>query len=148
MENPMSAAENKKLLQQIYAALACGDGKPFVDALADDFVWRVKGVSNWAGEWRGKAEVRARLFAPLFAQFDGRYANTASRVIAEDDLVVVECQGKALTKSGQRYDNTYCIIYRVRDGKLSEATEYMDTVLADRVLAPPAKAQASSSTSQ
>ena len=133
----MSTTENRKLLEDIYAALAWGDSGPFVHALADEFAWIVKGKSAWAGEWRGKAEVRENLFAPLFAQFEGQYTNKASRIIADGDTVVVECQGSVATKSGERYDNTYCIIYSVENGKLKEAVEYMDTALAERVLAPP-----------
>jgi ketosteroid isomerase-like protein len=135
----MSAAENKKLLEEIYAALAWGDSKPFVHALADDFAWIVKGENAWAGEWRGKHVVRDDLFAPLFAQFEGQYTNKASRFIAEGDTVVVECQGNVATKSGARYDNTYCIIYTLENGKLKQAVEYMDTALAERVLTPLAR---------
>ena len=136
---PMSTTANKQLLQHIYAALAEGDRKPFVDALADDFTWIIKGTGPWAGEWRGKAVAREQLFAPLFAQFEGRYTNSASRFIAEGDTVVVECQGNVATKSGQRYDNTYCLIYTLENGKLKQAVEYMDTALAERVLTPPAR---------
>ena len=32
-----TAAENKQLMQRIFAALAQGNGRPFVDSLADDF---------------------------------------------------------------------------------------------------------------
>jgi hypothetical protein len=32
-----TAAENKQLMQRIFAALAQGNGLPFVDSLADDF---------------------------------------------------------------------------------------------------------------
>lgn len=132
----MSAAENKKLMQELYAAVAWGDTKPFADAMADDFTWIVRGDSAWAGEWRGKEVVRNELFRPLYAQFEGRNTNTASRFIAEGDLVVVECQGHSTTKRGDRYDNTYCIIFRLEGGKLKEAVEYMDTALAERALTP------------
>lgn len=133
----MSAAENKKLLQDIYAALAWGDRKPFGAAMADDFVWIVPGQSAWAGEWRGKAAVARDLTTPLFARFADRYTNTALRFIAEGDTVVVECRGKVMTKSGKRYDNVYCNIFRLTGGKLVELVEYMDTALAERVLGPP-----------
>jgi len=33
----MGATDNKRLLQTIFAALAAGDGKPFLDSMADDF---------------------------------------------------------------------------------------------------------------
>jgi hypothetical protein len=51
---------------------------------------------------------------------------------------VVECKGDVSTKAGNRYDNDYCYVCRFGDdGKLVALTEYMDTALAERVLAPP-----------
>jgi hypothetical protein len=42
----MSAIENKQLMQQVFAELAKGNGKPFVDAMADDFRWRKSLISR------------------------------------------------------------------------------------------------------
>ena len=52
--------------------------------------------------------------------------------------MVVETQGRVTTKSGKAYHNQYCYICRMSDGKVTEITEYMDTALADAVLADPA----------
>jgi len=42
------------------------------------------------------------------------------------------------TRAGARYDNDYCYVCRFdAAGKLVALTEYMDTALAERVLAPP-----------
>jgi uncharacterized protein len=133
----MSAQENKRLMQRVMDALAKGDGRPFVEAMADDFTWIIPGETAWSGTWRGKEAVRRDLLAPLFAQFDGLYTNRALRIIAEDDIVMVECRGKVRTKRGQDYNNTYCWVCRFEAGKLMELTEFMDTALVDRVLAPP-----------
>ncbi|MBV8968127.1 MAG: hypothetical protein JO331_03580, partial [Verrucomicrobia bacterium] len=62
---------------------------------------------------------------------------TPKRILADDDYVVVECQGDATTLSGARYANTYCLVIRLVDGRLREMTEYMDTALVERVLQPP-----------
>src|SRR5262245_12214315 len=133
----MSAIENKTAIREAFEHLARGDGLPFVDLMADDFTWIFKGSTNWRGCYSGKDDVRTKLLAPLFANFADKYTNTARRIIAEDDLVVVECEGRVSTKSGERYDNKYCYVIRMSDGKMLELTEYMDTALADRVLAPP-----------
>jgi ketosteroid isomerase-like protein len=133
----MSAAENKQLLQNIFAALSVGDGKPFIDSLADDFCWTITGATAWSKTYRGKQAVRAELLRPLFAQFADQYTNNLQRIIAEDDLVVVECRGHVTTKSGKPYNNAYCWVCRVADGKLKELTEYLDTALVAAVLEPP-----------
>jgi len=127
----------KQLLQQAFDALATGNGRPFVDLMADDFSWTIPGNATWSGTWRGKKAVREDLLAPLFARFADIYTNQAIRFIAEDDCVVVECRGKVMTKTGKPYNNTYCYVCRFADGKMRELTEYMDTELAASVLGAP-----------
>jgi len=129
---------NKATMKAIFAELAEGNGRPFVDAMSDDFVWTIKGQGPWARSWQGKTAVRAELLRPLLTQFATTYRNIARRIIAEDNFVVVECKGNVETKSGHRYDNDYCYVCEFNeDGKLIALTEYMDTALAERVLVAP-----------
>jgi len=133
----MNSAENKKLMQDIFAEMAKGNGKLFVDSLADDFTWTIAGATKWSRTFRGKNSVVNDLLKPLFAQFADTYTATPKRFIAEDDLVVVEFSGRATTKKGQPYNNNYCCIYRIADGKLKEMTEYLDTELVSAALEDP-----------
>ena len=41
----MGARENKQLLQSVFAELAQGNGKPFVEAMAEDFCWQAIGTT-------------------------------------------------------------------------------------------------------
>ncbi len=133
----MSATQNKEHMRQIFAALSTGDSKPFVDALADDIRWTVTGSSSWSRTYDGKDAVQAELLGPLFAQFAGRYTAEASRFITEDDYVVVEYRGRVTTKTGRPYNNTYCYVFRLADGKVKEITEYFDTLLVETALDAP-----------
>lgn len=134
----MSAGENKQLMQRIFAELAKGNSKPFLDSLADDVRWTIIGTTAWSRTYEGKQAVLNELLRPLFSQFADQYTNTAQRFIAEDDFVVVECRGRVTTKSGQPYNNTYCYVLRLADGKVRELTEYLDTQLVATVLDAPA----------
>jgi hypothetical protein len=134
----MTTRQNKARMQQIFAALSRGDSRPFVDALGDDVRWTITGSSEWSRTYDGKDAVQRELLAPLFAQFADRYTAEASRFIAEDDYVVVEFRGRATTKAGRPYNNTYCYVFRLADGKVTEITEYFDTQLVASALeAPP-----------
>jgi uncharacterized protein len=137
LEASMTESENKTLIKAAFDDLAKGDGRSFVELMAEDFSWVFKGSTNWRGRYDGKSTVRKKLLAPLFANFAGTYTNTAHRILADDDIVVVECEGSVVTKAGHRYDNKYCYVIRMAGGKMIELTEYMDTALADRVLASP-----------
>ena len=132
-----TAADNKQLMQAVFAELERGNGRPFIDAMADDFCWDIPGTSAWSRRFEGKRAVREQLFKPLFAQFATPYTNRALRFIAEDDHVVVECRGSVQTVRGEAYNNSYCYVCRFERGRLRELTEYMDTALAEAVLAPP-----------
>ena len=133
----MDAAENKALMQDVFTELASGNGGPFVDSLGDDIRWRIIGSTEWSGTWEGKSSVQKGLLEPLFAQFATRYRNTAIRLIAEDDYVVIECRGDVTTKDGRPYRNTYCYVCRLEGGKVRELTEYCDTELLTKALSPP-----------
>jgi ketosteroid isomerase-like protein len=135
---PSTAQHNKQIVGAIFAALAAGDRRPFADAMSDDFSWTITGHGPWARTWRGKTAVRRDLMAPLFAQFATPYSNRALRLVAEGDTVVVECRGAVTTQAGERYDNHYCYLIEMRDGRMHALTEYMDTALAERVLVAPA----------
>lgn len=128
----------RQRMQAIMGALAQGDARPFVEAMADDFTWIMPGSNAWCGRYEGKEAVRERLFKPLVAQFATRNRLTPSRFIAEGDMVVVECRGKVTTRRGLPYENTYCLVCRFGDdGLLHELVEYMDTELVSRVLEAP-----------
>ena len=134
----MGAEQNKRTMEAVFAALAEGNGQLFVEAMHDDFIWTIKGHGPWGGSWQGKSVVRKELFKPLYSNFAGAYRNRASLIVAEGSVVVVECKGDVATKAGDLYDNDYCYVCRFDDtGKLMQLTEYMDTALAERVLAAP-----------
>jgi uncharacterized protein len=133
-------AASKQLLQTIFDGLAQGDPKAFRDSLSDDFTWTLTGTTAWSGTYRGKDVVLKQLMRPLFDQFATRYTNTATRIIGEGEWVVVECRGNVETRTGRRYDNQYCWVCRVTDGRLREVIEYMDTELVAQALTPPVRA--------
>ena len=132
----MGAESNKQLLQDIFAALARSDAKPFVDAMAEDFRWTMHGQNKWARTYDGKAAVIGELFPALRRKMD-RITTIAHRLIADGDLVAVEARGANTTRAGMPYNNSYCFVFRLADGKLAEVTEYMDTALVTAVLGDP-----------
>lgn len=130
----MGARENKQFMQDVYSELAKGVGAPFLERMADDVRWTNMGTTAWSGTYEGKETIRKQLLGPLMAKFARPYRVTAHRFIAEDDLVVVESRGDGLTKEGKAYNNVYCIVFRLEDGKVKEITEYLDTELVRTVL--------------
>jgi len=133
----MGTAENKQLLQDIFAATAQGNSRPLVDAMANDFRWIISGNGRWSRSYDGKQAVLTELFPALRERIEGRIRMIPRRVLADGDHVVVEARGDNVTKAGQRYDNSYCFVFRVAGGRLAEVTEYMDTELVTSALGTP-----------
>lgn len=130
----MDTANNKQLVQNIFAEMAQGNSRPLVESMADDFCWTVTGSNRWAGKYQGKQNVLNGLLTELRSRIDGRVKTIGHRFIAEGDFVVVEARGNNTTKTGKPYNNSYCFVIRLAEGKLQEITEYMDTELVSSVL--------------
>ncbi|MEO7885524.1 MAG: nuclear transport factor 2 family protein [Polaromonas sp.] len=132
---------NRRHMQQIMAELDKGNGKPFVNAMADDFCWTIPGDTPWSRTYSGKEAVVSELLQPLYAQFATPYISTTRSIMADGDKVVVEFQGQVTTKAGKAYNNRYCYVFRMEGGQMKELMEYLDTALVIAALeAPPSTA--------
>ena len=125
----MTTEDNKRLMQKVFEELALGNSAALIEVLADDVAWTVTGTTRFSGTFQGKAKLMNDLLVPLFSQLADQFVMTGDRFIADDDYVVVEARGKATTKAGPAYNNKYCWVFRLEDGKVKEVTEYMDTQL-------------------
>jgi len=121
-------------MQHIFDELGQGNSRPLVESMADDFCWTVTGSTKWSRTYKGKEAVLGELFATLRSRMADRIRTIAERFIAEDDVVVVEARGNNTTKNGKPYNNTYCFVFRLANGKLQDVTEYMDTLLVATAL--------------
>ena len=130
----MGVSENKQLMQHIFAELSEGNAKPFVESMADDFRWTITGTTKWSKTYDGKQAVLTELFGALRSKIGDKIRTTAHRFIAEGDHVVVEARGNNTTKAGIPYNNTYCFLFRIADGRVKELTEYLDTELVTAAL--------------
>ena len=125
----MGAAENKKLMQDMFAELGKGNGDAFLGNMADDIEFTIIGSTKWSGTFKGKKELVEKLLGPLNAELEGGITITPSNFIADGDTVAMQAQGKSTTKGGKSYDNTYCQVFTFKDGKVQRVTEYLDTEL-------------------
>jgi uncharacterized protein len=134
MQTQATTQSNKDIITDAMNALARGDSGPFGAAMAEEFSWRPQGVvERWAKSYEGRAEVSA-FFRRFWKQFDARMMTTPLTITAEGDRVVVEARGQVMTNRGESYNNRYCYVIEMRDGKMIELREYLDTALADERL--------------
>lgn len=129
----MSTESNKKIVQLFYDAGNRGDMDTCFGLIADDIKWTNMGTTSLSGTYAGKAALMEELLGPLFGQLKQGIHMEVQRMVAEGDYVVAQTSGTAETLDGRPYNNSYCWIIRVKDGKLAEITEFLDTELVSSV---------------
>ena len=130
----MNSTENRKIIESFYAASNVGDLETVLSLLDENITWTNIGTTAFSGTFTGRDNLTAQLLGPVFSRLKAGIHATVERVIAEGDTVVVQVRGTAETVEGRPYNNTYCHVFRLKDGKIVEATEYFDTELTARVL--------------
>jgi ketosteroid isomerase-like protein len=137
--NEVSGHDNKRIVQHVFDELAKSNPQPLLEHLSDDFRFVIMGSGSWSRSYDGRDVVLAELFAPLRRRL-GRITTIPIRLIAEGDHVVVEARGHNTTSDGQAYNNSYCNVLRLENGRITEWIEYCDTLLIETALGPPSAA--------
>jgi len=123
----MSNTEQTKALATAYFK-AISDNRP-ADAwamLAEDAIWTVGGHSPLTGSY-SKAELGHLTEKIILARLIDGLRVELKRIVAEGDTVAVEVEGTGKRPDGKVYNNHYCFLLTVKDGKLWRCTEYLDT---------------------
>ena len=94
------------------------------------------GQYSWSNEFKGREAIQNGLMGHFRSFFAERPRSVAFNFIAEGDYVVVEARGDNVTKAALRYDNQYCMVWRIEQGRIKEIKEYCDSTLVERVLGP------------
>jgi len=122
----MSIEENKSIAVKLFENLSTLQIDAVLDALADDGRWWVLG-GTYFGQTLDKDRFRKQLKALATAVPSGLNLKI-SRVIGEGDVVVVEAEGRGQATGNKIYNNHYVWVLTLRDGKVLEGKEYMDTL--------------------
>ena len=121
----MGAEENKKLIQQYYSGKV-----DWADQWTDDVVWKIPGTTKYSGSYRGKKKIYENLIIPFGAELETRGSMIIDNIIAEGDYIVIQSHTEGrTTKTGKPLNGTYCLVHKIKNGKIEEITEYCDTDL-------------------
>jgi uncharacterized protein (TIGR02246 family) len=103
---------HKEILEQANAAIVKGDFEGFLDLCTEDTEWTFEGDRTL----RGKSAVREWMKETYKEppQFK------VSRMIAEADLVAAIGEITLKDEAGNAVQNSYCDVWRFRDGKMAE----------------------------
>jgi ketosteroid isomerase-like protein len=134
MSSEQTTEQNKEIVRRAIAAISRGDLEGFMGEAADDVTLSVMGSAF--SPMQGKQKVLKGLRNALAARLEngGAIVMTIENLIAEGDYVAEQSHGKARTKDGKDYNNTYCRVWRITDGKIRMMQEYLDTELVRKCL--------------
>lgn len=126
-------AANKEVVRRFFETFSSGDVPAILDAMADDGGWWVSGRLDGMSGRYDKAS-----FGPLLAGATQIYKQGCLRIepksmIAEGAHVAVEAEGHAELLDGRVYSPHYHFLVEVRDGRVQEVREYMDTQHAKEI---------------
>jgi uncharacterized protein len=132
----MTSTTPKQVVQRYLDALLDGDIDTIRDSFAEDATWTIYGDLPIAGPWEG----RDRIVDDFLSTVGGTLFEAGTQsfefptLIAEGDTVALEWRVRARTVGGADYDNVYCGILTVRDGRISAVREYLDSAYAAQTL--------------
>ncbi len=126
----MSIERNKDLVRRAMAAFGRGDMEGYLAEAADDFAFTLRGTTPFSGTLHGKQAVLDMLRTGLQPSLASPGIEMIiENLIAEGEYVVEQAQGQARTAAGKDYNNTYCRVWHIVDGKVHSLVEYLDTEL-------------------
>jgi ketosteroid isomerase-like protein len=133
----MSTETTRTLIEEFYAALQKGDRPRLLELLAPDAVW-IPPAAAPVDRTEGAEAIADAMGGQIVRQmFDlsKPFGLEIRRIIADGDVAVVQQRLTATAKAtGSDYDNQYCWVYEVRDGRIAVLEEYADTIVAGRAM--------------
>lgn len=124
--------DNKMLARDFLAALSRADTDWVSERYADDFRLWTAGSLPFSGASDKPQALEG--MPQILGLFPEGIEFTIHDMTAEGERVAIEATSRGTTFRGDVYAQEYHFLLRVRDGKILEFREYMDTELARKVL--------------
>ncbi|HEY9579069.1 MAG TPA: nuclear transport factor 2 family protein [Rhizorhapis sp.] len=117
------AEGNKALIRALRQARADGDPAVVGSFYSEDFRHFMAGERPFGWDHLPLEEIYAPLVAHLASPIGVRYGPP----LAEGDRVIEEMDVIARLDDGTLYNNWHCFVHEIRDGKIVQTREYLDT---------------------
>jgi len=138
----MSAQENVQIVKDGFAAFGRGDMQGLLALFAEDIEWIVPG-EGWplAGTYRGHAGV-ADFFQKISAMLERSLFEPREFVAQGDRVLVVGFERGRVKATNRTFEGHWVWAFTVRNGKVTNVREYIDTLALARAFEMAASATA------
>jgi ketosteroid isomerase-like protein len=123
----MSIQENVQIVKDFFAAMGRGDKQGLLSLVAEDIEWIIPG-EDWplAGTHRGHAGLAAVL-QKASKEVETTYPKPPEFVAQGDRVLVVGVAAGKITATNKPFKDEWVFDITVRDGKVRNIREYIDT---------------------
>ncbi|MEQ8660413.1 MAG: nuclear transport factor 2 family protein [Gammaproteobacteria bacterium] len=124
-------SETQKIVQQWFDHIAAGNAEAAFALFAEDIVYDLKGTTPVSGVYRGLDQLVNDFFVPWRKQIDGDLVVHVDELIGTGERGVALRPGEARTVLDLPYNNDYAFVFTVKNGKITEVAEFLDTALVE-----------------
>jgi uncharacterized protein (TIGR02246 family) len=129
------ASSSKTVLEAYLDALVRGDLDAVAAHFAEDATWTLHGDLPVSGTKHGRDEIMAFLSGAVSLFQPGTQRFTFGDITVEADRAVLEWRVHGVAAAtGKNYDNAYCGVFVIRDGRITGVREYLDSLHAAQTL--------------
>lgn len=128
------AQDNVDLIETAWQAFGRGDIEEATKLATEGTTISIPETLPWGGTYTG-SDAFQQFLPQVFDQFDDFKVVPEKVLGADDDHVVVVVHATGRTKSGKSFDGRAVWVYRLRDGKVVEAEQFVDTAMVREALA-------------
>jgi len=120
---------NTAIVRQAIEDIGNLNAEGLLAIIDDDLDFRLMGTSPLSRRLRGK-DAYIEIIAEVASYLDGFIELTVDELIPAGEWVIVRASGHAKMKAtGADYDNEYCMMWKLRGGKVVKLREYCCTKL-------------------
>jgi ketosteroid isomerase-like protein len=118
-------------VSEAVAAWAAGDDGAFWRLLHPDVHYTVIGSTPVSGTYTSREDFFQRALFPMGALLAEGARPVEVDIVAEGPRVVLMWSGRGRMSNGAPYDNSYCWVLDVEDGRIRRIKAYLDTALVN-----------------
>jgi uncharacterized protein len=128
-EDAMGAEENVAIMRRGYEAFNRGDMETLTELFDESAVWHLPGRSSMAKDYQGREAILA-YFGQLGQETGGTFRAELEDLLADGDDRVVGIQRSTAERDGERLDVGDCIVFQLRDGRITDGREHFHDLYA------------------
>jgi uncharacterized protein len=130
-EISMNTLENVQIAKDTFAAIGRGDMQGLLALFAEGIEWIIPGEWPLAGTHRGHAGV-ADLFQKAFEMIELSFSEAREFVAQGDRVLVVGFSSGRVKATNRTFEDHWVFAFTVRNGKVTNIREYIDTLALAR----------------